>query len=235
MARLAHFHHGANQVFVSIGPVATRVEPDLRHLPLHQMDEQVHLRRHLPLFDYRDSCQRLAKEDNGKAELDEMDLVADERRSFRSEGSTLNYLGQDRTDIQYAVKEICHGMSRPTEGGKARIKMVARYLVGAKRLVWKYREKENDDDEKVDVYVDSDWASGWSRKSPSGGMLTVDGVRVMHWSRTQKGQGIEFWRGRVLRDGDGVRCGLWDAVAGRGIGLEGGGVAVDRQQCREGL
>ena len=52
-------------------------------------------------------------------------------------------------------------MSRPTEGGKARIKRVARYLVGAKRLVWKYQEMEDDDEKvKVDVYVDSDWASG---------------------------------------------------------------------------
>ena len=43
--------HGANQVFVSIGPVATRVEPDLSHLPLHQMHKQLHLQGHPPLFD----------------------------------------------------------------------------------------------------------------------------------------------------------------------------------------
>ena len=131
------------------------------------------------------------KEDNGKAELDEKDLNTDDYRRFRSEGATLNYLGQDRSDIQYAVKEICQGMSRPTEGGKARIKRVARYLVGAMRLVWKYHEME-DDDEKVmvDVYVDSDWASGWSRKSTSGGMLTVNGVGVKHWSRTQKARAL---------------------------------------------
>ena len=30
------------------------------------------------------------KEDNGKAELDEMDLDMDEHRRFRSEGATLN-------------------------------------------------------------------------------------------------------------------------------------------------
>ena len=83
------------------------------------------------------------------------------------------------------MKEICQGMSRPTEGGKARIKRVARYLVGAKRLVWKYQEMD-DEKVKVDVYVDSDWASGWCRKSTSGGMLTVNGVGVKHWSRTQK-------------------------------------------------
>ena len=62
------------------------------------------------------------KEDNGKAELDDKDLDTDEHRRLRSEGATLNYLGQDRSDIQYAAKEICQGMSRPSEGGKARIK-----------------------------------------------------------------------------------------------------------------
>ena len=129
-----------------------------------------------------------AKEDNGKAELDEMDLVADEHRRFRSEGATLNYLRQDRSDIQYAVKEICQGTSRPTDGGKARIKRVARYLVGAKRLVWKYHEKENDDERG------EGWMCTWTpigrvdgREGPRAeGLLTVDGVGVEHWSRTQK-------------------------------------------------
>ena len=131
------------------------------------------------------------KEDNGKAELDDMDLVADEHRRFRSEGATLKDLGQDRSDIQYVVKEICQGMSRPTEGGEARIKRVARYLVGAKRLVWKYQEKENNNERvKVDVYVDSDWASGWSRKSTSGGVLIVNGVGVKLRSRTQKARAL---------------------------------------------
>ena len=38
------------------------------------------------------------KEDNGKAELDEKDLDTDDHRRFRSEGATLNYLGQDKSD-----------------------------------------------------------------------------------------------------------------------------------------
>ena len=57
------------------------------------------------------------------------DFDTDDHRRFRSEGATLNYFGQDRSDIQCAVKEICQGMSRPTEGGKARIKRVVRFLV----------------------------------------------------------------------------------------------------------
>lgn len=129
----------------------------------------------------------------------------------------MNYLGQDRSDIQYAVKMICQGMPTPTEGGTPRIKRAARYLVGAKRLVWRYREKEADDvapgvvdgrrcaafvivdrhlepqaDEVVvvDVFVDSDWASGAERKSTSGGMMCVDGVGIKHWSRTQKARAL---------------------------------------------
>ena len=45
-----------------------------------------------------------------------------EHREFRSKGATLNYLGQDRSEIQYVVKIICQEMSTPTEGGNARIK-----------------------------------------------------------------------------------------------------------------
>jgi hypothetical protein len=114
-----------------------------------------------------------------------------EHKEFRSSGARLNYLGQDRSDIQYAVKVICQGMSAPTEGGKAKIKRVVRYLVGARRMVWKYGEKEDGDEGVwVDVFVDSDWASGWERKSTSGGMMCVDGVGVKHWSRTQKARAL---------------------------------------------
>ena len=99
-----------------------------------------------------------------------------EHREFRSKGATLNYLGQDGSDIQYAVKMICQGMSTPTEGAITRIKKAARYLVGAKRLVCKYGEKDADDEVMVDVFVD--WASGAERESTSGSFMCVDGVWV---------------------------------------------------------
>ena len=103
----------------------------------------------------------------------------------------MNYLGQDRSDIQYAVEMICQGMSTPTEGGRAKIKRAVRYLVGARRLVWRYAESESEDEAVVvDVFVDSDWASGADRKSTSGGMMCVDKVGVKHWSRTQKAQAL---------------------------------------------
>ena len=104
------------------------------------------------------------KMDGGREAMDEIDLEEWEKTEFRSSGARLNYLGQDRSDIQYAVKMICQGMSKPTEGGKAKIKRAVRYLVGAKRLVSKYREKgDGEETVWVDVFVDSDWASGWER------------------------------------------------------------------------
>ena len=45
-------------------------------------------------------------------------------RMFRSGAATGNYLGQDRPDAQFAVKEVCRGRAMPTE--KALVKVLAR-------------------------------------------------------------------------------------------------------------
>ena len=42
----------------------------------------------------------------------------------------------------------------------------------------------------VDVHVDWDWAEGPNRKSRSGGMTTVNGTVVRHWSRTQASRAL---------------------------------------------
>ena len=62
----------------------------------------------------------------GEEEWGTQELVGAEARQFRSGAASLNYLGQDRSDIQYAVKELCQETARPTVGGLAKIKRVAR-------------------------------------------------------------------------------------------------------------
>ena len=70
------------------------------------------------------------KDGGGAEALEETKLAgAWEHKEFRSKGATLNYMGQDKRDIQYVVKMICQGMSTPTEGRKARLKRAVRYLV----------------------------------------------------------------------------------------------------------
>ena len=101
----------------------------------------------------------------------------------------LNYLSQDRSDIQFATKCICSGMSRPSAEGLAKIKHAARYLVGASRLVWTFKFEDKNTD-MIECYVDSDWAGNkTTRKSTSGGLMALGGTCVKSWSRSQKTRG----------------------------------------------
>ena len=112
------------------------------------------------------------------------------KTAFRGMSARLNYLSQDRCDIQFATKCICSDMSRPSEEGLAKIKHTARYLVGASRLVWTFRfDDENTD--MIECYVDSDWAGNkTTRKSTSGGLMAVGGTCVKSWSRSQKSRAL---------------------------------------------
>ena len=116
-----------------------------------------------------------------------MELEDWEKAEFRGDYALLNYLGQDRSDIQWATNQICRGMARPTVGGRAKVKRLVRYLVGAEKVVWRFKEFEEERKRwRLDVHVDSDWAKGADRKSTSGGMAMLEGAGVKHWSRTQK-------------------------------------------------
>ena len=53
-------------------------------------------------------------------------------------GARCNYPGPDRPDIQYSAKEICRWMSSPTYLGQDALKRLCKFLVGRKRLVFRY-------------------------------------------------------------------------------------------------
>ena len=109
----------------------------------------------------------------GRVDEEEKDLEGKDKTEFRGDCALLNYLGQDRSDIQFATNQICRRMSRPTEEGMRKVKRLARYLVGAEKVVSNYREFKGERKMlRLDVHVDSDWASGGAdRKSTSGGMM----------------------------------------------------------------
>ena len=90
-------------------------------------------------------------------------------------------MSPDRSDVQYAAKEVCKMMAKPTQGSWKRLKKAGRSLAGVEKVTWVMRSLRHDDKVNVDVHVDSDWAKGPERKSRSGGNGTV----VKHWSRTQ--------------------------------------------------
>ena len=58
---------------------------------------------------------------------------------FRGLAARINYLSQDRMDLQFANKAVSKFMSAPTDLGWKILKRVGRYLVGARRTVQKFR------------------------------------------------------------------------------------------------
>ena len=62
-------------------------------------------------------------------EINDEDLDGDRSTKYRAAVARGNYLSQDRSAIQYAVKELSRGMSRPTVEHEEGFKRLARYLV----------------------------------------------------------------------------------------------------------
>merc|ERR1711911_187427 len=115
---------------------------------------------------------------------DERELAPKDATAYRASVARGNYLAQDRTDIQFAVKELSRSMSAPTEGDWMSLKRLGRYLVGKTRVKVQFRYQE--EVKKVQVWVDTDYAGcRKTRKSTSGGILTLGDHLIKGWSSTQ--------------------------------------------------
>ena len=73
------------------------------------------------------SVAREAGEGEGE---EDQELEGEERAEFRGCCALLNYLGLDRSDIQYATNQVCREMARPTVRTKAKVKRAVRSLIG---------------------------------------------------------------------------------------------------------
>ena len=65
-------------------------------------------------------------------------LSSREQSVYRGLAATLNYLAQDRYDIQFGAKELCREMANPTTDSMAKIKRASRYLLGLPVMVIEY-------------------------------------------------------------------------------------------------
>lgn len=118
-----------------------------------------------------------------------------------------NYLASDSVDIQYAVKELCQGMARPTVRDKKRLKRLGRYLKGRPRLVWRYVWQERP--KEAEVYTDSDWAACVrTRRSTSGGVVMLGAHVLKIWSRTRKAVALSSGEAEVIGLVKGVSEGI---------------------------
>ena len=103
---------------------------------------------------------------------------------YRAIVARVNFIAQDRPDLQYATKECAREMASPNRASWSRIKRIGRYLAGHKRLVitylWQCMSKS------IDAFTDASWAGcKVSRKSTSGGAIMWGKHFIKSWSKTQ--------------------------------------------------
>ena len=118
-------------------------------------------------------------------EQDQEKLGPEKASEYRGLAARANYLALDRPDIQYAVKEICRGMSSPTVGDRKKLKRLARYLVGMPRVVSQFRTQYRAD--CAMGHSDSDWAGCKNTsRSTSGGAIMIGGYCMKTWGVDSK-------------------------------------------------
>ena len=89
-------------------------------------------------------CHELCVKDGDLDTETEVLLGAAEAKSFRSIVARINFLAQDRADIQFACKCVCCRMAKPREADWLKLKRIGRYLKGKPRMVQKFQFKDGD-------------------------------------------------------------------------------------------
>ena len=96
---------------------------------------------------------------------------------YRALVARVNYLAQDRPDLQFASKEACRGMAAPSSHHLKALRRIGRYLVGAPRAVSKFHWQELQS--TVEAFTDSDWAGcPKTGRSTSGGVLMLSLIHI---------------------------------------------------------
>ena len=156
----------------------------------------------------------IVKETMADLEEDPVELSGAEATEFRAVAATANYLAQDRMDIQFAAKEVCRDMAKPTTRSWSKLKRLARYLMEYPRLVLTFTKRRREEwREVVDVFGDSDWAGCLrTRRSTTGGVATLSGTAIKSWSSTQatvaqsSGEAEYYALARAAAEGLGIQA-----------------------------
>ena len=103
---------------------------------------------------------------------------------YRAMTARANYMSQDRSDVQFAVKELSRGMASPTMLDRNQLKRFGRYLIDRPRIItlFKYQDVVT----IIDGWADSDYAGcRKTRKSTSGGLIMLGVHLTNYWASTQ--------------------------------------------------
>ena len=107
------------------------------------------------------------------------DVFPDEAKEFRAEVA-------DSPDVQFPAKVLSSEMANPTTASWRRLKKVVRFLVGRKRVVWRFPWQSVEEAAQLKVITDADWSGDKrSRKSTSGGAAMRGKHCLSTWSTTR--------------------------------------------------
>ena len=113
-------------------------------------------------------------------------LGHDEARRYRRLAATINYLAADRPDMQLVARGFGRTMASPARKSWANLKRAARYLKAYPKVMLEFPEAGEHDVQTIVGYSDSDWAGcKRSRRSASGGIVTLGGAVLRSWSNRQ--------------------------------------------------
>ena len=115
---------------------------------------------------------------------DEEQLDVRNTKKFQALVARANYIAQDRSDIQYSVKELARSMSCPTQRSWRGLIKLGKYLKTHDRSGYRFCYQEMPDE--LTVWTDTDYAGcKKTRKSTSGGVVMWGQHLIKSWSSTQ--------------------------------------------------
>ena len=113
-------------------------------------------------------------------------LNEEEERLYQRIAEKLNYLAHDRLDLKYATSCLASAVSSLSIGDMRAVKRVGRYFRKAPvaRQGFPFHDPRP---EELLCYPDADWASDkTSRRSTSGGVVTLGGGVLNCWAKIQR-------------------------------------------------
>ena len=137
------------------------------------------------------------------------DPIKDDERIwiYRHCVSVARFLRNYKPEVNFAVKELSHGLQAPTEEDYKRLKHFARFLIGSRDFGIFFPAAG--DDHEVAVSTDSDWAQDKiTRKSTSCYNIMVDGCLLADASKQQSVQAQSSGEAEVYGAVSGVSPGI---------------------------
>ena len=116
-------------------------------------------------------------------------------KKFRRAAARINYLSQDRPDLNVAARVLAMHMAKPMEGDEVLLKRVLRYLKGCARSVYEYPYVS--DLGKLVLYADSGWGDCKSTRRSISGVSWPSCHRPL--VKDTVSPRSEFWGGGVER------------------------------------